>query len=103
MSRRCDGFRVEVAQMRGNCIYTYVKLPGHWDGARRIFHLHKGAACRKDCEPNCQGRNEAATVLAMLVMEWADAARPLVENQLTTKTMPELLRVLKSTLPRRPS
>lgn len=75
---RTGGLSVDVHQLRGSCFALYVRLPGGWNGTRRIVHTFAGP-CNGTCEPNCTGYDEQGAALICLVAQWAELARPIIE------------------------
>jgi hypothetical protein len=100
MGRANDRVHVEVHQMCGPCVGVYVKLPGAWQGTRLICHLHRGE-CAQDCEANCQGFNPQVAVLALMVLEWAEACKPIIRGDLQTRSATELVSMVRHALGKR--
>jgi len=84
-------FKVELQQMDGNTFYFYIRTPEMWNGLRVLYHVHKGP-CRKDCEPNCDGYNEQAAGLVLLVAQWLQQAeKEAFPSRLARKSLDEVI------------
>ena len=100
---RCGGLSVDVHQLQGNSWALYVRLPGGWNGQRRIVHTHEGP-CRADCAACCGGYDEQGAALIFLVATWAEQARPvLVPWNFTKRPLDQIIKEIAGGLHAKPA